>query len=156
MTTCFQTITIEMPSTPYIFYGMECVPICPYSFIERQNKEFIALKAKDNSVITWWKGGLVVKILPDGTTKTWTPKPTLRDIIIHSSKPYNNKGWYVEFKSDKSIVAKIYNGIYYWSAPIKGAIQEGEELTNYDYDINEYDEEEIESKFPECYNCKED
>ena len=154
MKTCLQTITIELPSSPYIFYGMECMPICPYSFTDEENKEFIALKTKDNSIITWWKNGIVIKVLPDGMTKTWSPKPTLKDIITHSSHPYN-KGWYIEFRKDKSVIGKIYNVIHYWSAPISGLPEEGEKLTNYEYDTNEYDEEEIEKKFPQCYNCNE-
>jgi hypothetical protein len=143
MTTIHQTITIEMLSSPYTFYGMEPAPICPHPYTTDDKDEFIVMKVKDKSVITWWKNNLIIKILPDGTTKTWVPKPTLEKVVKGSLLDMNG-GWYYKFNSDGSVVAKHSQALFYWSGSIPGKAEVGERLTQYEYDSKEYEDEEAE------------
>ena len=150
MVTCLQTITIEMPTSQYQFFGMEEAPICPSSYVPEEGNSFIAMKKMDGSIITWWKAGEIIKINKEGVVKTWYPKPTLADSIKQSSQPFM-KGFYFEFRSDSSVVSRMPDGNYYWSPPIPGKPEVGEQVFGYDYD----DTHECSDSCPHdsCYEC---
>jgi hypothetical protein len=136
MTTCIQSVTIEQPNSPYIFYGMEMAPICPPSYKPEENNDFIVMKTLDNSIITWWNNKSIVKVSPDGTTKFWNPKPDLKSAVTL----YSNQSSFFQFNKDSSVVysTKRYN--LYWSPPVEGTPEVGTQIFGYDY-INGSDED---------------
>lgn len=130
MTTCIQTITIEMPNYPYVFHGMEQAPICPPSYAPEGKNEFIVMKTLDNSIITWWKNKTIVKVSPDGTTKFWNPKPDLKTAV----KMCANASVFFQFNKDLSVVYSVGDTQYYWSGPVQGTPEVGEQVVGYDYE----------------------
>jgi len=131
MTTITQSITIESPDFAGFFYGMEPAPICPPSYVAEGSNNFIVMKTADNSIITWWKNNKsIVKVCPDGTTKYWYPKPDLKTAILM----YSNKSSFFLFNNDSSVVYSTGGIHYYWSGPIKGTPEVGEQIFGYDYE----------------------
>ena len=154
--TYFQTITIEMPTSSIQFFGMEEAPICPPSYKPESDNGFIVMKTEDNSIITWWKRGEIIKISNDGVIKTWYPKPTLADSIRQSLNPLF-KGFYYEFRNDLSVVSRMPDGNYYWSPKISGAPEVGHQVLGYDYNAALPEVEDIDETFEcphgGCYEC---
>jgi hypothetical protein len=110
----------------------------------------LVMKTPDGSIITWWKGGEIIKVNKEGVVKTWYPKPTLSDSIKQSGQPFV-KGFYFEFRSDSSVVSRMPDGTYYWSPRIPGKAEIGEQIFGYDYD----DSHECSESCPHdsCYEC---
>jgi len=131
MTTCNQSITIEMPNFMGVFYGMEPAPICPPSYVAEKSNNFIIMKTVDKSIITWWKdNNSIVKVSPNGTTKYWYPKPSLKTAILM----YGNKSSYFQFNKDSSVIYSTGDIHYYWSEPVQGTPEVGEQVFGYDYE----------------------
>jgi len=151
MTSYLQTVTIEFPTSPRTFFGLEQSPICPPSLKAEDNSPFIILKTPQNAVIIWWNTGMICKTESDETMRTWYPKISKAEAIKACTSP-KTKGAYFEYHSDGSQTAFLNGNNYYWSAPIKGTPEVGTQVLGYDYDENEYDDAEIESM--ECNLCK--
>ena len=151
MTTYLQTINIDFPCSDMMFHGMELAPICPPSYKAENNNNFIVMKTPDKSIITWWKNGSIVKVLADGTIKTWFPKPTLKS-SIEMSLFQKNSGFCIQHYSDSSVTCRFPDGNYYWSPAIQGSPEVGEQVFGYDYDPNG-PEEDDDFIPPKCYEC---
>jgi len=148
MTTYLQTHTIEFPTSEKTFFGIELAPICPSTFKEEEGAPFIVMKGTD-AITIWWKNGIIIKGGTNGVTKTWYPKPTLAS-SLHYSWDKANKSTYFEFHKDGSVTSTAGGVNYYWSAPIKGKPEVGEQVFGYLYDENEHSDSELDG----CNLCR--
>jgi hypothetical protein len=151
MTTYFQSITIEFPTSEKTFFGMELAPICPSSLKAEEGAPFIVMKNHEDAIVIWWNNGIIVKGYKDGLTKTWYPKPTLTTALKYSNVS-SNKGAYFEFHKDGSVTSTVERLNYYWSPPLNGKAETGSQVFGYLYDENEYSDSEIEQR--SCGLCE--
>jgi len=155
MSTYLQTVSVDFPHSEMVFHSMESAPICPSSYKPENNNHFIVMKTTDKSIITWWKNGSIVKVLPNGTIKSWFPKPTLKT-AIEMCLFQKDSGFYIQLHPDSSVTCRFPDGNYYWSATIEGKPEVGEQVFGYDYDIHGPEEDEEEDSLPpKCYECYE-
>ena len=142
MTTYFQTLTVEFPTSEKTFFSLENAPVHPPSFKAEEGAPFIVMKTDDGSVIIWWNNGIIVKGYTNGITKTWYPKPNIVSALHYSLNP-SNKSTYFEFHKDGSVSSSVNKYNYYWSSPIDGIPESGKQVFGYLYDEQEYSDDEV-------------
>ena len=118
-TTYLQTVVTEIGNKRS--YSLENAPVCAYTI--GPTREFVAVKVSDSSIVTWWKNGEIIKILSNGTYKTWYPKPCMNDVVC--AKPMRG---YFQFHKDDSVTSTLYGEPFYWSAPVSQPAEAGVEV----------------------------
>ena len=142
MKPCYQTVDIVYPFSSTVFQTMGFCPRLPKELAKEWTSFGNAIRIVDHesSMFTWYPEGTVVKILADGTTKTWHPPPRLDKAL--TMKP---GAIYTEF-GDGYVIMKHGDRTYYWTniatiAAEEGKVQKGLQLSNGNWSFYDLEDE---------------
>ena len=143
MKPCYQTVDIMYPFSSKVFQTMGFCPRLPNDLVKHWDITGQAIRIIDdeNSMFTWYPEGTVVKIMADGTTKTWYYRPDLKNALTMTPG-----GVFTEFGNDY-IIARYGDKTYYWTkietiAVTEGKIQKGLKLSNGNWSFYDLEDEE--------------
>jgi hypothetical protein len=110
--TSVETVEVHMPGFAGVFYTMEPRPVC-IGLEFNTYTQVISENFKNRERVVWYDNGSVCMTKPDGTTKIWYPRPTLKDVVL--MKP--NVRSYTQFKTTGEVVQLLNDNIpWYWGA----------------------------------------
>ena len=113
MKSYYQTVDIQYLDTVYkIYQTMSFCPRLPDDVASQWNASSPPIQITDNDGIqtTWSPGGTVIRVLPDGTSMTWHPRPDLKTVLS-----WRCRGVYTEFGKNY-VISRSPTDSYYWSS----------------------------------------
>ena len=110
MTTQLQTVHITFPNTYVEVQSLEEVPVCPVSY------SAAPVRVTSDAKTTWSPSGTVFQTLADGTSKIWTPRPTMAEAVDYRT----TKRGFFQFHSNGAVTSRSYGSNWYWG-PVKEA-----------------------------------